>query len=94
MRVGTLSKKKTNFTPDTTRDPSGETMTSQENFRVVDLGKVVSIKYQIQKSLAQVFILYNEKHCQNRSRFGYTEAITNAEEKILPYTLKMILRVQ
>ena len=53
-------------------------MTSLESFWVTDLGevtteirKVVSIKclYE-QKSIAHLFILYDEKHCQNRSRFG------------------------
>ena len=36
-------------------------VTSQEIFWVTDLGKVVSIKCQYEKSLAQLFILYDEK---------------------------------
>ena len=49
-----LSKKNTNFTPDTIRDPSGESCDITGNFWVTDLGKVVSIKYQNEQKLSTI----------------------------------------
>ena len=45
-------------------------VTSQENFWVTDHGKVVSIKCHNEQTFSAIFILRDEKHCQNRSRFG------------------------
>ena len=45
-------------------------VTSQANFCGTDLGKVVSIKCPYKQTLSELSILYNEKYCQNRSRFG------------------------